>query len=257
MDGFFSSVSLFQQLYDDGFYALGTTRNNRKLFPKSMLAETKGLGRGQWVYRQKGDMVVVSWMDKKPVNLLSTCCDPLKEQTVKRRSGREEVELACPEVVIDYHQYMRGVDLFSQYQSYYAIGRRAKKWWPRLAWFLIDVGLINARILYNIHMSSNLSQRQFRMMLMEELVEGFTARKKRGRPSAYHKPATDDAEHTPTHRAVQKDCVVCRKQRRMSSGHHVGQTRDGCEECNAAVHFSCGKKHVHPQQSEEEDEDNV
>jgi hypothetical protein len=176
---------------------------------------------------------------------------------VPLRTIGEEVELTCPEVVVEYHKYMRGVDLFSQHQSYYAIGRRAKKWWPRLAWFLIDVGLINSRILYNIHTNSNLSQKKFREMLMQELVGSFHGRKKRGRPYANHKPPTDDAEHTPTHRAVQKDCVVCRKQHRTSSGRHVGQTRDGCEECDVAVHFSCWKKHVHPQQSSEEDEDNV
>lgn len=255
MDGFFSSVSLFQQLYDDGFYALGTTRNNRKLFPKSMLAETKGLSRGQWVYRQKGDMVVVSWMDKKPVNLLSTCCDPLKEQTVKRRSGREELELACPEVVIDYHQYMRGVDLFSQYQSYYAIGRRAKKWWPRLAWFLIDVGLINARILYNIHTKSDLSQKQFREMLMQELVGGFSARRKRGRPYAYQKPPADTVVHIPMKRSTPTDCVVCRKSSRTTAGRHASRTREGCRQCDVAVHIACWERHLSVDEGDDSDDE--
>ena len=139
---------------------------------------------------------------------------------------------------------MRGVDLFSQYQSYYAIGRRAKKWWPRLAWFLIDVGLINARILYNIHTKSDLSQKKFREMLMKEMVGGFSARRKRGRPYAYQKPPADTAVHTPTTRPSDTDCTVCRKKRHLSSGKHVGRTREGCVECNVAVHFRCWKDHI-------------
>ena len=83
MDGFFTSVQLFQTLLSKGFYAVGTTRHTRKHFPKELLEEVKNLERGKWVWRQHGEMVCFSWMDKKPVNLLSTFNDA-EEETVSR-----------------------------------------------------------------------------------------------------------------------------------------------------------------------------
>jgi hypothetical protein len=174
---------------------------------------------------------------------------------VKRRSGAEAVEVPCPEVVVEYHKYMRGVDVFSQTQSYFAIGRRAQKWWPRLAWFLIDIGLINARVLYNIHTSSSVSQKEFREELMEQLVGSFSARRKRGRPSAYHKPLPDTAVHIPEHRSTPADCVVCRKEARTHSGRHVSRTREGCRLCSVAVHLACWEKHLPAVQQDASDDE--
>jgi hypothetical protein len=91
---------------------------------------------------------------------------------------------------------MRAVDVFfSHHQSYYSLGRRAKKWWPRLAWFLIDIGIVNAHILYVKHTEISINQRQFRKQLMRELVASFTARKKRGRPNAYENQHIDSTTH--------------------------------------------------------------
>jgi hypothetical protein len=159
-------------------------------------------------------------------------------------------------VVVEYHKYMRGVDLFSQCQSYYAIGRRAKKWWPRLAWFLIDVGLINSRILYNIHTkSNNLSQKKFREMLIVDLVGSFGARKKRGRPYAYHKSPADTAEHFPVKRSIPTDCVVCRNVSRTSAGRHASRSREGCRQCDIAVHIECWEKHLPVDQHDDNDDE--
>ena len=65
---------------------------------------------GQRLYRQRGNVVCVSWMDKRPVNLLSTYCDPFISNTVQRwratkRGGKRDkaVTLPCPEVVTDNH----------------------------------------------------------------------------------------------------------------------------------------------------------
>jgi len=88
---------------------------------------------------------------------------------------------------------------------------------------------------------------------MKELVGSFTARKKRGRSYAYEAQPTALTTHTPTHMEVEKVCAVCKKSQRRSSGLHVSRTRDGCLECNIAVHFECWQQHfTHISGKEEE-----
>ena len=207
----------------------------------------------------------VSWMDKKPVNLLSTYCDPHLRDEVQRwraskRGGKRDrrVTLPCPEVVTEYHTWMRGVDVFSQRESYSRIGHRARRWWPRLAWFLIDMAINNAYILYRQYMAGQeesdiaaQSPKGFRRALMQALVGTFTARKKRGRPSLQPKLAADEVHHIPQLRAKDQVCTVCSKTMRRSQGKHKPRTREGCGTCGVAVHFACWKEHL---LHEEEDE---
>jgi len=47
MDGYFSSVQLCEQLLERGFYTVGTTRHNRKHFPKQLLDEIDKKQRGE------------------------------------------------------------------------------------------------------------------------------------------------------------------------------------------------------------------
>jgi hypothetical protein len=267
MDGFFSSVSLFDSLYKEGFLAVATTRNNREHFPKTLLAVNTLLEEGQYLYRQRDNLVCVSWMDQKPVNLLSTYCDPKVKQTVCRwrksmRKGRRDkrVEVPCPEVLVEYSKWMRGVDVLSQRESYSHIGRKSRRWWPRLAWFLIDVAVNNAYVLYREYIASRTSrdpaaqsQKGFRRALMHALVGTFTSRKKRGRPWHTPKVAADEPQHIPLLRQPQRPCVVCAPLHSATRGGHKPRTTEGCETCGAAVHIACWKGHL-PCQSEEEDE---
>jgi hypothetical protein len=178
MDGFFTSVELFEKLLSKGFYAVGTTRHNRKHFPKELLKEVETCARGEYVWRQHGSMVCFSWMDKKPVNLLSTFNDPLEKSTIKRRTGKDLFDVSCPSVVPDYLRTMRGVDVFAQRQSYSKIGRRSKKWFYSLVWFMFDVAIHNAFILHQKkHKQQHYSEKDFRKQLMDQLVHGFTSRK--------------------------------------------------------------------------------
>ena len=88
MDGFFTSVYLLEQLLKVDQYALGTTRVNRKQFPrKTLIKEAEKQARGEWKWRQykeSTEISVVSWMDKKPVNLISSCSDPTEKAQLPR-----------------------------------------------------------------------------------------------------------------------------------------------------------------------------
>ena len=168
--------------------------------------------------------------------------------------------LQCPDVVVEYHKWMRGVDVFSQRESYSRIGRKSKRPWPRLAWFLIDIGISNAYVLYRQYVSTlqtvnpaGETAKAFRRTLMQQLVGTFTARKKRGRPPSTPKLAEDEPQHIPQlHRPTHQPCVVCAKKVRVSKGGHKPRTRQGCDTCGVAVHIDCWTGHFGHEFEEEE-----
>ena len=90
---------------------------------------------------------------------------------------------------------------------------------------------------------------------MVELVGDFNARKKRGRPYANHKPPPDSAVHIPVKRSEPADCVVCRKLSRMAAGRHASRTREGCRQCDVAVHIACWEGHLPVDEGDDSDDE--
>ena len=76
---------------------------------------------------QHENVMAVVWQDKR-VLLLSTNSDPRTDGSVTRETGKgnEEIEIACPQAVINYTKYMGGVDLSDQKREYYGVGRSLK-----------------------------------------------------------------------------------------------------------------------------------
>ena len=109
-DNFYSSPALFGDLRRLGFGACGTVRMNRQGVPTEMKAALK---KGETISTQiDSSMMVLKWMDKRPVVMLSTIHDD-SFVTKKRRSrtaldGQEDI--LKPLVVEEYNQNMGGVD---------------------------------------------------------------------------------------------------------------------------------------------------
>jgi len=74
---------------------------------------------------QHEDVTAVVWQDKRVVLLLSTNSDPRTDDSVTRKTGKgnEEIEIACPQAVINYTKHMGGVDISDQKREYYGVGR--------------------------------------------------------------------------------------------------------------------------------------
>ena len=195
------------------------------------------------MWRQHESMVCFSWMDKKPVNLLSTFHDALEETTIQRRTGKNFIDVTCPTVVPTYLRTMRGIDVFAQRQSYSKIGRRSKKWFYSLIWFMFDTGIHNAFILYQKkHKQQHYSEKDFRKQLMEQLVHGFTSRKQRGRAVPAVK-RRHDVLHGLELVEVREVCQQCRKH--VGDGRHNKRTVFRCKDCKQPLCVpECYNKHV-------------
>lgn len=138
-----------------------------------------------------------------------------------------------------------------QRESYARIGRSTPRWWPHLAWFMIDVAVNNAYTLHKLRADRKLSPTQFREQLMHGLVGQFTQRKKRGRPEKVRIRA-GELHHLPMKLQQEAPCVVCLRGRKRKQGQHKPRTREGCETCGCACHFACWKQHL-PVESEEDE----
>lgn len=103
--------------------------------------------RGEFQLKVKNGVAAVQWMDKKPVNFLSSAHTPRKTTTVLRRlQNGKRVNIHCPDVVAVYNKYMGGVDRFDQYRERYETGRKSIKWWFRILYFLVDLAIVNSFI---------------------------------------------------------------------------------------------------------------
>ena len=70
VDNWYTSEALFDYLYENKTCAVETARKIRLKLPKPVTDEK--LGRGQFMFRRKENMLVVSYQDKKEIFLLST-----------------------------------------------------------------------------------------------------------------------------------------------------------------------------------------
>jgi len=138
-------VTLLDKLTNIGIGGTGTIRANRLMkCPLSDLAKSKR-GAYDYAFDSSSHVVLVRWMDSKPVTLASNCNGVLPMMKARRWS---KVEIDQPFLVSQYNQYMGVVDRLDQNIAQYRIGIRSRKWyWPIIA-YLLQTAMHNAWILY-------------------------------------------------------------------------------------------------------------
>ena len=148
-DNHYSSLPLVQWLDAHGTGYVGTLRRDRIGFPSDLFVSKHSLDRGAWRTWQQNNITVTHWGDSVAVFLISNVHSPDEKATVQRwvkGSGRTEV--AAPSCVPTYVQYMRGVDRVDQQCASYWPGSKAQRWWPSMAWGIINIGVHNAYVLH-------------------------------------------------------------------------------------------------------------
>ncbi|GFX08123.1 piggyBac transposable element-derived protein 4 [Trichonephila clavipes] len=101
---------------------------------------------------------------------------------------------------------MGGVGRFDQRKERYQIGRRSVKWCHRMFYFLIGLSIINSFILWQVNKrNKSLDKLTFRIALTRQLIDGYSSRKRKGRPASFQA----------------KKCVVLDGVRLASVGNHM------------------------------------
>jgi hypothetical protein len=167
--------------------------------------------------------------------LLYNHCSPGETASLERWNdfGRK-VSVGCPRAIHDYfYRGARSVDVLSQLHYAYPPGRKAQRCWPRLAWWLLDMCVINAFQLWSKGQQHR-GQLRFREELMHELLKQLSPEQRPHRARAQPNPATALAkDHYPELVHQDRDCAQCsvQSQQRARSSYV-------CHACQ--VHLCCG-----------------
>jgi hypothetical protein len=233
-DSWFTSPALLLALQQKGIRLCGSVRRNRKGLPAITNEEVNALGRGEWIQRQKGDMTLAVWRDQKVMWVLYDHCSPGEAASLDRWSeAGNKISIGCPKAIRDYFYGARSVDVLSQLHYAYAPGRKAMRCWPRLAWWLLDMCIVNAFKLWSIGQDRP-SQLDFREQLMRELLEQLPADQHPRKHGGAAPPAGSLAKiHYSLHSSEEGHCKVCNDRPANRK-----QTRFICAACS--VHLCVG-----------------
>ena len=235
-DNWFTSPTLLSSLQQRGVRLCGSVRTNRKGLPDITAPQIKSLKRGDWIKYTKDQMTLVVWKDQKPLWLLFNHTSSSHTTSLERWNDYGiKVSFSCPQAVYDYFHQARDVDVIGQLHYSYLIGRKSMKPWSRLVWWLIDLCIINAFILYRMK-NHDITQLAFRQQLMHSLVDMFRSNRNAVQVSRGANVSVALAkDHYPDLSDRDRDCIQC------SSQPHSQRRRSRyiCHSCN--VHLCIGK----------------
>ena len=158
-DNWYTSVVLAIYLISIGVHLIGTCKSNKKYIPKAGIYKKSGAGkkrRGEMqsmVCNSAGESNIyfTSWMDNKPVHIVSTL--PTQQTKVERvhKDGKAYVgrqDLPIPSIIKLYNSFMGYTDLFDQKLSYYVCYLKSFRWQHRIYTQFLSAAVVNAHILY-------------------------------------------------------------------------------------------------------------
>ncbi|XP_049796511.1 piggyBac transposable element-derived protein 4-like [Schistocerca nitens] len=168
LDRFYSSPELFQQLAEKGTGAVGTVNKSRKGLPKDLVSAK--LKKGEMSFRRKDNVLAMKWKDKRDVYTLST----RHQATFGTHTKRNGSVVLKPLQVLDYNLNKIGVDIGDQRLQYNPFQHRTVKWWRKLYFHLLLMGVSNAFWLYNAVHRKKITITDFITVLAVQLVEDDT-----------------------------------------------------------------------------------
>lgn len=195
-DNWFSSIPLSIALNNKGILFVGTVRNDRMgRCPLTAETELKKCGRGScdWRVETNSNTALVRWYDRKVINLVSSysAVEPMGECRRYSASDKRFISIPRPEVVALYNKHMGGVDLVDMLIELYRINFRSKKWYMRIVYWCLAVGVVNGWLLYRRHMLQRKEKPKLTLLQFQShIAAGLTmagkdilSQRKRGRPN--------------------------------------------------------------------------
>ncbi len=244
VDTLFTSPTLVASLFNVGIRVCGSVKRNRIGMPSTdelPPARLNAIARGAHLQMQRDDVTLCAWRDKKLILLLYNHIDP-KLQTSMTRWGEDGAtyQLGCPQAISDYFHHARAVDVINQLHYSYLPGRKSRKCWTRLVWWLIDICILNSFRLWQVQHPDELHL-DFRMQLAHELMECLSAARRPQR--TYHGLASAASlakDHYSIIAAEERDCVVCSMRSRQRK-----QTNYMCAACSRHMCLGDCFSHYH------------
>ncbi|XP_046674860.1 piggyBac transposable element-derived protein 4-like [Homalodisca vitripennis] len=198
LDNFYNSVDLAEYLMTNQTNMCGTLQSNRVGNPQ-VVVQTK-LKKGECVSRQRGDVTVMKWRDKRNVLTISTSNGPEMEET---RTKRGEV-IQKPSMVVRYNKGMSGIDRSDQMISYYSTPRKSLRWYIKIFFHLLDVSLWNSTFIFS-KLTTKTTYLNFRDIIIKQYIHVEPIPRK-PRPIR-----SSQTTHAPVKLEKRLRCHVCRE----------------------------------------------
>lgn len=189
MDNYYNSIKLANRLLSWKTHVTGTLRSNRRGNP--VLVTKAKLKKGDHIWKRQGKVYISKWKDKRDVIVITTAHHPTLISS-KNRRGQEKIK---PLEIVDYNQYMSGIDRSDQMVSYYSCPRKTIFWYKKVIFHLLDLTVWNSFFLYQKIHNTKISFIDFREMLIKTLI-GIDPNIKDGRALIKFSPV-----HTPQQNA--------------------------------------------------------
>ena len=146
-------------------------------------------------------------MSTKQVYRTTTIVYKQQFYTSCRCSGNKRL----PEVVHEYNHHMNGVDKMDQMMAYYGFERKSIKWWRKVFFWMVEVAVNNAHVLYKSYTSNSrkMSLKDFRRELAIQLCQGVVQEDSLGYQRMDQSLERLRGRHFPDQGKKRRDCRVC------------------------------------------------
>ena len=158
VDNYYTSPTLFAELYRQNTGACGTARYRKGIPQEFKRAQVKK--KGDKFVMNNGTLLAVKFKDRRVFQMLSSV-HSIADVEVGRNHPGTGRPITKPEIVHDYNKFMGAVDRCDQMVAYSCFRRRTMKWWKKVFFHLFSLSILNAYILYKQRTRSPVLQRTF------------------------------------------------------------------------------------------------
>ncbi|CAK6973186.1 piggyBac transposable element-derived protein 4-like [Scomber scombrus] len=159
-DNFFTSLTLAKNLLRKNTSLVGTVNKARREIPPSVQQQRGELFSTMVLKYERTTLTIYQGKPRKNVALLSSM-----HQSVSIGSDPKKK----PETVSFYNSTKFGVDVLDEMARLYSVKGATRRWPVAVFYNLLDMAAINAHILYQKCLSSNVARRAFILQLAKEL----------------------------------------------------------------------------------------
>lgn len=155
-DHFYTSVALADELLKQNMHLTGTIQANHKYLPAAIKKGALHLTKHVIKCLCNNKIMVLAWKDKRTVLMLSTKVNN-SVSLMERRNGKERSGIMKLNMIIDYTSTMDRVGRSDHFICSYDFLIKSLKWWQKLYFWLLEIGLVNRYLLYKNHWEKNLT----------------------------------------------------------------------------------------------------
>ncbi|KAM3842484.1 piggyBac transposable element-derived protein 4-like [Diretmus argenteus] len=266
MDNFYNSEAMCRLLLSLKIHSAGTLRVNRGEPPSIRGVSNAQLAVGDRLARHNDVAMVLAWRDKRIVRMISTFHqDDMKTVAVREKGQSVRIPQLKPACIVEYNQFMNGVDRLDQKIAYYPFMRKTAKWSSKFVTYLMQIAMSNAFTLFKARNPTTKCKKMkdFTLSCIMAWTQATPAHPPPGEqppppppPAAMATPAhprrrvsstrleVDFAGHVPvelqptaTQKKPFRKCVVCKKKGKQRETKHVCHRCDHVPLCLFPCYF--------------------